>query len=66
MKDPEPEILVPPDMENLEIEEIPKDNRFPFKRLAIMMLLSFLLIVISGMGVSVYMTTGKIGEVIPY
>ena len=64
--DPEPEILVPPDMENLEIEEPSMKGGFPFKRFTIMILLTLLLIGVAGTGISVYLKTEKIAEVIPY
>lgn len=62
----EPEILVPPDMERLEIEEPVERPRFPFKRLCIMIILSLLLVFSAGMGISVYIKTKEIAEVIPY
>ena len=62
----EPEILVPPDMESFETEEIKPTSTFPFKRLVVMVLMSILFISISGMGISIYMRTGNLGEVIPY
>lgn len=64
--DPEPEILVPPDMEHIEIEEIERKSGFPYRRLAIMIILSALLLFVCGMGFNVYNKTGEIGEVIPY
>lgn len=64
--DPEPEILVPPDMESFEIEEVNKSYGFPYRRLVIMILLSLLLIFVCGMGINAYNKTGDIGEVIPY
>jgi amino acid transporter len=63
----EPEVLVPPDMESLEIEDPTRPAlKFPVKRFLIMILFSILLVIAIGMGVNAYMRTGKIGEVIPY
>ena len=71
MKDlPEPEILVPPDMEDSESTEATRSpvslSTFPIKRLIGMVLMSILFISISGMGISKYMKTGNLNEVIPY
>jgi cation transporter-like permease len=64
--DPEPEILVPPDMESFEIEDIHTHEYFPYKRLVVMILLSLLLISVAGTGFGVYMQTERLAEVIPY
>ena len=71
MKDlPEPEILVPPDMEAFEVEESTNApvslSTFPIKRLVAMVFMSILFISISGTGISIYMKTGKLSEVVPY
>lgn len=64
--DPIPEILVPPDMENFEIEEPVQRLAFPFKRLFVMIVLSLLLVFTAGMGISVYTKSSQVAEVIPY
>ena len=63
---PEPEILVPPDMETLEIEENIEPGVFPFKRLVVMILFTVVLLCVSLAGLTIYMNNGKIGEIIPY
>jgi sterol desaturase/sphingolipid hydroxylase (fatty acid hydroxylase superfamily) len=65
-KNPIPEILVPPDMEQLEIEEISETRRFPLKRLLAMTILTLSLLFTGGMGISTLITAEDFSEVIPY
>lgn len=65
-KNPVPEILVPPDMEHFEIEEVKESDTFPLKRLAVMCIMTILLASTIGMGVLTYVNTQELAEVIPY
>ena len=63
---PIPEILVPPDMEHFEIEEVAESNNFPFKRLVVMVIITLIFISTAGMGVLTYINTQDLAEIIPY
>ena len=62
----EPEDLVPPDMEEARKEVEKSEFRFPFKRLAVLIIMSAIFIGITGMGISNYYKNNKVQDSILY